>query len=286
MKTRFIWAVLFVIVLLAMAAAAHAQELLPTATPAVVPGGGPDGDQPGPQEEAGPAEGGVKSSLYDPSIFIIEAAGTWRQELAKGYYADFACELYLDKADANDSRVADGLYTGVFWMSTKLELSDYLKDLLKDMPVDMDFDAGGEGICDNLTVHLLAEYGREPWWGYGIPNGEGETLPPEDGLVAQGSFIAVAKEAYLNIRASGAHGVSLEHSDSKMADAEISYIIHIAPDPQREQMERKATIYLYNRDGMSVTLEGVWRRIPGYPEDMLENANTNPARQVLDRHMQ
>ncbi len=286
MKIRSIWVMLTLVVLLVAVAGGQAQALLPTPTPEALPGGLPDSREDVPPEDTKASESGVKSGLYDPSIFIIEASGTWRQELAKGYYADFECELYLDKADANDSRAADGLYTGVFWMSTKLEIADYLKDLLKDMPVEMDFDAGGEGICDNLTMHLLAEYGREPWWGYGIPGEEGETLPPEDGLVAEGGFIAVAKDAYLNIQARGAQGESLEHSDNQTADAEISYIIHIEPDPGNEATERKATIYLYNRDGMSVTLQGIWRRIPGYPEDMLENATANPARQVLDRHMQ
>ncbi len=283
MKNRLLLVLLTAVLLLAAAAGGYAQE--PTPTPASVPGGAPgsaQADQPG----TPPAEGSMDSGLYDPSIFIIEASGTWRQELAQGYYADYACELYLNKADANDSRVADGMYTGVLWMSTKVEISDYLKDLLKNAPVDMDFDAGGEGICDNLTVNLLAEYGREPWRGYGIPGEDGETQPPEGALVAQGGFIAVAKDAYLNIRASGAQGELLEHSDNKTADAEISYIIHIEPDPKNEATERKATIYLYNMEGMSATLQGVWRRIPGYPEDMLEHANTNPGRQVLDKHMQ
>ena len=228
----------------------------------------------------------AQSALYDPSIFIIEAKGTWRQELAEGYYADYECELYLDKIDSNNNRVADGLYGGAFWLSTKLELSDYLKKLMKKTKVKMDFAAGGEGICDNLSVNLLAEYGREPWQGYGIPGEDGETQPPEDALVARGSFIAVAKEAYLNIRASGSQGESVEHSDSRAADAEISYVIHVEADPASQAAERKVTIYLYTPEGMAATLEGVWRRIPGYPEDVLKYAEDGKSREILDRHAQ
>jgi len=229
------------------------------------------------------ATAAAESDLYDPSIFTIEASGAWRQELAEGYSVDYECELYLDKIDSNDNRVADGLYTGALWLSAKLELSDYLKDLMKKSKVKMDFDAGGEGICDNLTVNL-AEYGREPLRGYGIPGEDGETQPPEGALVAEGGLIVVAMEAYLNIRASGAQGESLEHSDSSAVDAELSYIIHIEPDPENKAAERKATIYLYNSEGMSATLEGVWRRLSGYPEDVLEYANSGKARALLDRH--
>ena len=228
----------------------------------------------------------AQSDLYDPSIFVIEASGTWRQELAEGCYVDYECELYLDKVDSNDNRVADGLYTGSLWLSAKLELSDYLKKLMKKSKVKMDFDAGGEGICDNLTVNLLDEYGREPWHGYGIPGEDGEVQPPEGALVAEGGFIAAAKDGHLNIRVSGAQGESAEHSDSRAEDAELSYIIHIAPDPENKATERKATIYLYNNEGMSGTLEGVWRRLPGYPEDVLEYANSAKARELLDRHME
>jgi hypothetical protein len=258
----------------------HAQE----PTPILLPSGAPCSVQ-AEQPTDPQADEGLLSGLYDPSIFIIEASGTWRQELAEGYYADYACELYPDKADAHDSRAADSLYTGVFWMSTKVELSDFLKKLLKDAPVAMDFDAGGEGICDNLTVHLLTGYEQNASQGYAIPGENGETQPPKGALAAEGGFVAVPIDAYLNVRASGAQGESLQHSDSQAADAEMSYVIHIEPDPKNELAERKATLYLYNSTDMSVTLEGIWRRIPGYPEDMLEHANTNPARQMLDKHM-
>lgn len=270
---------LFVCVTLACFAA-----LAETATPTPLPGGVPEQARPEPNDPA-QTEAKPRGGLYDPSIFIIEASGTWRQEIARGYFVDFACEIYLDKSDPDDSRAADGLYNGALWLSTEVELSDYLKELLKDAPVEMAFEARGEGICDNLTVHLLSEYKREPWWGYAIPGDEGDILAPEQGLVAEGGLIAIAKEAYLEIAASGAQGEDLTHTDSRAGDAEITYIIHIAPDPDNQLTQRKALIHLYNVNGMSVTLEGLWRRIPGYPEDVLAYAQSGQARQMLDRHI-
>ncbi len=286
MKTRSVWAALMVIILLAMAAGGHALTLLPTPTPDAVPGGTSDSGQPGRPGDA-PAEGNAKSGLYDPSIFIIEASGTWRQELAPGYYADYECELYLDKVDANDSRDDSGLYTGVFWMKTTLDVADYLKDLLKNVPMQMDFNAGGEGVCDNLTVLLRAAYEKEAWEDYGLPDGQGGTVPPgEDMPVAKGSFIAQGMEAYLSVKGRGAQGVKVDYDDSKVSDAEVYYVIHVAPDASGTATQRQVTIHLSNPEGMAVTLQGVWRRIPGYPEDMLEHANTNPGRQVLEKYMQ
>lgn len=283
MKNRWATLSLAAVALLALLISPAFASDAPAPTPTAVPGGAQVDAQPEGREGV-PTEERKGSDLYDPSIFIIEAAGAWRQELAAGYYVDYECELYLDKVDANDNRVADGLYTGALWLSTKLEVSDYMKELLKSAPVEIDFDAGGEGICDNLTVHLLSEYKREPWWGYAIPGENGDILAPEGGLVAEGGFIAVAKDAYLNIQARGAQGENLEHSDDRAEDAEVSYIIHIEPDPGNDATERRVTIYLYNSEGMSATLEGVWRRLPGYREDVLEYAGSGKARELLDRH--
>lgn len=110
--------------------------------------------------DAGDSHSDGKRNLYDPSIFVIEASGSWRQELAPGYFADYECELYVDKFDANDNRSASGLYTGVFWMKTSVDAADYLKDFLKDLPVEMDFAAGGEGVCDK--PHRCVASAQEP----------------------------------------------------------------------------------------------------------------------------
>ena len=227
-----------------------------------------------------------QSGLYDPSIFVIEASGSWRQELAPGYNADYECELYLDKFDASDNRSASGLYTGVFWMKNTLDAADHLKDLLKDAPVEMDFAAGGEGICDNLTMHLLDGYERDPFGNYDIPVGRsGVRKPEKEALAGEGGFIAVGKQAYLDVQARGAGGEQIAHKDGQTGDAEISYIIQIEPDPAHTATERKATVYLSGPGGMSATIEGTWRRLPGYPDDRLEYANENKAGQVLERRL-
>jgi len=59
----------------------------------------------------------------------------------------------------------------------------------------------------------------------------------------------------------------------------------MAPDPTNSAKERKVSIHLSTAQGMSVTLEGVWRRLPGYREDMLEYANSGKAAQVLEKHL-
>ncbi len=250
----------------------------------------PEASVPNGRAEEGPSRQSAsdaekKSSLYDPSIFVIEASGSWRQELAPGYYVDYKCELYLDKFDANDSRSASGLYTGVFWMKTTLDAADYLKELLKDMPAEMDFAAGGEGVCDNLTMHLLDGYERDPFGDYTIPDGRNGIQPAKEALAGEGGFIAVGKQAYLDVQARGAGGEQLTHQDSQTGDAEIQYVIQIEPNPARTATERKATIHLSGAGGMSATIEGTWRRLPGYLDDMLEYANENKSGQVLERHL-
>jgi hypothetical protein len=267
----------------------EASETPGPSAPAL-PGGpadNPRGDAGNGQQADVQTEQIKNSGLYDPSIFVIEAEGAWRQELAPGYYADYECELYIDKADANDNRSASGLYTGVFWMKTTLDTEEFLSDFLKDVPVEMEFNALGEGICDNLTVHLQDGFERDPFEDCAIPAEEGDPLmPAQDALADSGSFIAVGSEAYLEARAHGAAGEELEYQGDETADTEIGYVIHVEPDPEGTAAERKVTICLSTDEGMSVTLEGTWRRLPGYPEDMLEYANSGKQREILDKHLQ
>lgn len=288
---RFIPAILIVLLLLCTGCAKNSigateSSSASTISP-VLPGGQPaDKESAGKLPDISTAESAKNNSLYDPSIFVIQAEGTWRQELAPGYYTDYECELYIYKADANDSRSASGLYTGVFWMKTTLDTEGYLKELLKDVPVEMDFKAGGEGICDNLTVHLLDGFERDAFEDYAIPDGQGEPLTPvQDMLADRGGFITVGKEVYLETRARGAQGEKLEHQGSQTGEEEINYVMHVEPDPEKTKTERKVTIYLSNAQGMSVTLDGVWCRLPGYPEDMLEYVNSGKTREVLDKHL-
>ncbi|HWR22365.1 MAG TPA: hypothetical protein VN366_02715 [Feifaniaceae bacterium] len=256
-------------------------------TSAVLPGAFvPDGRETEDLSGQSASDTGKKSRPYDPSIFVIEASGSWRQELAPGYYADYECELYLDKFDANDSRSASGVYSGVFWMKTALDTADYLKEFLKDVPVEMGFEAGGEGVCDNLTMHLLDGYERDPFKDFGIPDGKGgKAVPDKEALAGEGGFIAVGTRAYLDARAQGAAGETLTHQDSQTGDAELRYIIQVEPDVNRTATEREVTIYLTGAEGMSATIEGVWKRLPGYRDDMHEYAKENKAGQMLEKHL-
>lgn len=281
-KTKFL--VLFAVLTLLLTACGPTSPADPESSADTVLPGGPVGEAEG--NPADDPNGENKSDLYDPSIFIIEASGSWRQELAPGHYADYECELYLDKFDANDNRSASGLYTGVFWIKTSVEAEAYLNELLQNVPVEMEFEAGGEGVCDNLTMHLLDGYTRDSFGSYAIPDGKGgEQTPAKDALAGEGGFIAVGMQAYLKARASGAAGETLEYQDAQSADAEIRYVIQVEPDPTNTATERKVTIYLSNDQGMSVTLDGVWRRLPGYPEDRLEYANSGKSSEVLKKHL-
>lgn len=238
------------------------------------------------QPEPAASDAAGKGNLYDPSIFVVEASGSWRQELAPGYYANYECELYIDKFDANDNRSASGLYTGVFWMKVTVEVADYLKDLLKDTPVEMDFAAGGEGVCDNLTMYLLNGYERDPFGDYAIPDGQDGFVEPEkETLAGEGGILVTGTQAYLDARAHGASGEGFSHQDGQTGDAELGYVVHIEPDPGHQATERRVTIYLSGAQGMSATLAGVWRRLPGYRDDMLDYANAGKSAQVLERHL-
>ncbi len=272
----------------AAGAPSSSEEGESQATPALLAGQTTQGGQQaqGPAEGSG-AESPGKRNLYDPSIFVIEAAGSWRQELAPGYWADYECKLYVDKFDANDNRSASGVYTGVFWMKTTVDAAEYIKEMLKDLPMAMDFAAGGEGVCDNLTMQLLDGYERNPFGGYAIPDGQGGGAdPPKEALAGEGGLTVVGKQAYLNVSARGAGGASLSHQDSQTGDAELSYIVQVEPDTAHTAAERKVTIHLSDGKGMSATIEGRWRRLPGYRDDMLKYANEGKAGQLLERWLQ
>jgi len=255
------------------------------------PQGGPTGDvNPSASPDAtdsGQASPGSSSGLYDPSIYVIEAEGSWQKELAPGYYANYECEMYIDKVDSNDNRKASGSYTGVFWLKVTLDASDFISDLLKDAPVEMQFAAGGEGLSDNLSMYLLDGYMRDPFENFDIPTDGGGTLSPaKEALADRGTFVVPSVNAYLEAHAQGAQGEELNYEDTQSSDTEVSYVIHVAPDPTGSATERKVTIHLTTGDGASVTLDGVWRRLPGYPEDVLDYANSGKQGEIIQKHLQ
>ena len=239
------------------------------------------GEKPSDQAQA-------KSTIYPPSIFAIEASGTWRQELAPGYHADYECEFYADKLDETSNQSASGQYTGVFWMKTKLDTGEYLKDLLKDIPVQMKFDAGGEGVCDYISVILMNGFERQSMGGnYTMPDKNGETLTPSgDALAARGSFIAEATDAYLDVKARGAAGETVEHQDNKAGSTEIDFVIHVAPDPDFTATQRTVTIHFSTAEGMAVTLDGVLHRLPGYSEDLKAYTSKGKREEILSKHLE
>ncbi len=306
MTLRRIFCVVLVLAVCCTALAACAQQpAQPTVSPspslsatpspsaeATTPGaqggtqGGVPGEAPGEQLADATSDQGKNDRLYDPSIYVIEATGQWRQEIAEGYWVDYECEFYLDKIDANDNRSSAGAYSGFFWMGMKLDAGDYLQDFLKDVPVDMSFNAGGEGICDNLVFSLNT---REDWErdSYALPMLDGATLSPKiDVPVDKGSFIVVATQAYLNAKATGKQGETLEHADDKTEDVEISYIIHMQPDKYEKGTERNVSIYLSDGKGLSTMIFGKMHRLPGYPDDVTQYTQDAPYQKALDKHLQ
>lgn len=224
---------------------------------------------------AEPAATQQSNKPYDPSIFIIEAAGSWREELAPAYFADYEVELYLHKIDPNDNRAVTGAYEGVFWMQVTLDAAGFISDLIGDAPVDIGFSAGGEAVSDNVGFFLNTSDDKA-WVDYTILDDSGQALPlTQDTPVAKGSFVAVARQVYLDAKASGAQGEKLEFDPQDgTGDAfDVNYVIHVQPNSEEINGSRKVTIHLFG-EGFSHTIEGTLRRIAGYPEDVSDYFNS------------
>jgi len=226
-----------------------------------------------------------QSHLYDPSIFVIEASGQWQDELAPDYFANNECEIYLHKIDPNDNRAVEGSYQGVFWFKSTLDASGFISDLIGDAPIDMTFDAGGESVCDNLAISLNTTDDKA-WTDYSILDENGDPLPlTRDTPVGKGSFVAVTKSVYLEAHESGAQGESVDYSDASEGDLiDINYVIHVAPDSMETDGQRNVAIYL-GGDGFNVTLDGVMKRLPGYPEDVSDYLNSQDYADSAWRHL-
>lgn len=263
-----------------------AQTAKPSPTPTLFGGGGNAKVTASPTEPAStPDATESRSRLYDPSIFVIEAAGSWQEEVAAGYYVNYECELYLHKIDQNDNRRVEGSYDGVFWMNVNVDADGFIKDMIGSAPVDISFDAGGEAVCDNLVVFISAEDDKA-WVNYAINGADGKPLPlTQDTPVAKGSFMAVAKGVYLEAQGSGIQGESVDYSDAREGDLiDISFIFHVQPDTMETGTERKVTINLQG-EGFNKTIEGVMRRLPGYPEDVEKYYNSSGYQNSARRHL-
>ncbi len=242
-----------------------------TPTPTFAPNSAPDsGGKPTPAPTQAPTP--VPTSQvkpYDPSIFVIQAKGTWREEIAKDYFVDYQCEIYLHKIDANDNRAVAGSYQGMFWMSANIDAAGFISDMLKDVPMQASFDAGGEAVCDNLAISLNTTDDKA-WVNYSIPGKDGAPLPlTRDTPVGKGSFVAVAKSVYLEAKARGAQGEKVDYSTTEGSgnEVDVSYVIHVEPDTMEQSTERKVVFYM-TTGSSSFTVEGTMRRLPGYPEDV------------------
>jgi len=233
-----------------------------------------------------PEETNKRSTTYEPSIFVIEASGSWQHVIDTGLYANYECELYLDKIEPYNMHDDTGAYTGVFWLKLKLDASEQFKKIIESMPfVDISLDAEAEGIQDSLSFYLRDGYTRDPTANFDIPDGQGSYLKPEHTALAdKGSF--VVRPTYGNIDIffkDTQKGILMNHQQSGATDLDVSYIIHVAPDPTLEATERDVKIYLMLPDGSSTVLDGVWRRLPGYPDDLERYYNSGKSREILEK---
>lgn len=225
-----------------------------------------------PESTAIPQPTSSENKLYDPSIFIIEASGEWREELAEGYFADYEIEVYLHKIDPNDNRVVVGAYEGIFWMKTTLDTTEYVQNMLGSVPVEMTFDAGGEAISENLGMMLNTSVDKA-WVDYAILDDNGQPLPlTRDTPVDKGSFVVVAKSVYLETHAAGIQGERVDYSTTEGTGDQImvNYVIHVQPDELESNGQRKVTILFSGQGFKDQLVEGVMRRIPGYREDVAD----------------
>ncbi len=296
-KTLLVLMLLVLLLLTACGKDAAALGATPTPAPAAVgqktgepslPGNGGQNTAP-PSETAPPAatEAPRKSALYDPSIYVIEASGTWQQELETGYYANYECEIYLDKVDSNNNRVVAGSYTGFCWINMTLDTTEFIKDMLKDVPMELTFDGGGEAICDNLGIYLSAEDDKA-WVDYSILDDEGKPLPlTQDTPVAKGSFVAAGKDAYIEAKGNGTGGQDIKIDYSKSGGAgnvDVNFVIHVEPDSMEQGAVRNVKIHLFG-EGFSTVLDGTLKRLSGYPEDVAKYASDAPGQQALNKHL-
>jgi hypothetical protein len=266
-----------------------------TAGPVVIgpPAGSAVPSAPGnsPSPSASPSASASPSSaagkLYDPSIFVIKASGKWQQELAKGYYADNECDIYLHKIDQNDNRQVNGTYQGVFWFKTTVNADEYIKDMLKNVPVKIDFGAGGEAVADNFGIVLNTEDDKA-WVNYSIPDKDGKPLPlTQDTPVAKGSFVAVSKAVYLKAKGSGAQGEKIDYSDFKSGDTvDMNYVVHVQPDSEESGTSRKVVFYITAAGSEPATVEGTLTRLPGYPEDVSKYLNSKEYQEASRKHLE
>lgn len=222
------------------------------------------------------------SNLYDPSIYVIEASGTHRMELAPGYYADYEVEIYLDKVDSNDNRVVTGAYQGGLWMKTTIDAKEYIEETFGDAPITVQFDAGGEAVTDNFSIYLNTTDDKA-WTEYAMLDEDGNPKPlTRDMPVAKGSTVVISKNVYLDAKAQGVQGEKVDYSDTAGDEViDVNYIVHVEENGMEVSAKRKVTFQL-SGEGFSFTIEGTLTRLPGYPEDVLDYANNESKNNFME----
>lgn len=167
------------------------------------------------------------------------------------------------------------------------------KGAASETPTDFDF---ADGFCASCMDRRCRVRPGTPAKGAadlpanraGPADGQGGfKTPGKEALAGEGSFVTVTKSVYLEAHARGAASERVDYEDPGKASSEsdVSYVIRIEPDPTFTAAELCATIRLSDSQGMSVTLEGVWRRLPGYSGDLLEYANSGKHNEMLNRQM-
>ncbi len=256
---------------------------------ATLPGGDGASGAPSPgQTHAGASPEVTRSTTYGPSIFVIEASGSWQDELAEGYYANYECEFYLDRIEPYEMYADTGTYQGVFWIKATIDADDFIKDMIKNVPgLSVIFDVSAEAMCENLSFYLRDGYTRNNApSSYQIPNGEdGFTEPEHAALADNGSFVTVTTAGDFTVLAQDFNqGITLSESESVAgATQDVSYVIHVEPDPNMDKTVRKVTIYI-TAGNTAHTLEGTLTRLPGYPEDLQKYNDANAKNDFLNGH--
>ncbi|NLG36708.1 MAG: hypothetical protein GX549_01740 [Clostridiales bacterium] len=261
----------------------------PTPTAATLPGvpGGDDSDRES-EDTADDSSGDTqqRSTTHEPSIFVIEAAGSWQREVEAGYYINYECELYLDRIEPHDMHSEMGAYTGAFWLKVSVDAGEFISDFIKNIPgMEMEFNVEAEGISENLSLYLRDGYtSDEPLSLLAIPDGDGGELEPtKDTLTDKGSFVVSGMSGDLSTWAQGPDGLRLDYENSGTDDEEVHYLIHVLPAPF-DATERDVKIQITLSDGSATVLDGTWRRLPGYPDDLEEYYDSGQQDALLDRH--
>ena len=91
---------------------------------------------------------------------------------------------------------------------------------------------------------------------------QGGYLKPDHNAWLTKKLVVSATHGNLNVYSYDSQkDILLEHQQSGASDLDVSYVIHVAPDPMREATQRDVKIHIMLPTFLT-TLDGVWRRLP------------------------